>query len=537
MRDPVNFGIGKRPRAVKSSFMARDGINTRTLSQLLDTNFATKIKNWLIDAEGQLVKRKGLRNKLEIASIAGYTMFEHWYDDVFIVGYGTTISAVDLSAGTETVIKNDYDTSAPISGQRYGDYFFVGTGGNYTEKVVRIVKALTYEEITAAPKARIVYAFIAPAGSSAGARLFTGNIGGATDKMIASDVDDGTNPPFDDWTDDANANTGFTVFNRSAGTLNTITSNGGQIILGYEGGKTAFRITVIDVSGTATKDIVIDYQNLEQGMEKGAITTSKGVFFANQRGLFNLLTVGSTNIPFSEQTAEISIKLKDTAFDFVTYNNLSIVYDIKRHLILYTFADDSTVNNTVLAYNIDTKSVVRLPMAISSFTKKGDTIYGASSINGKIYEVFADDTDDLIDINTEYEQELQILDLDSLFDLEKFTIQAQLSEDVVYTIHFDIWDRTGTFVEDYFQYTITGGVPSKKQKGLGSAGFPAPVLSEGIDSANKVQIYENEVFIPEVWRLIIRITGEDGSPATINFFNATITDRQEKINLNNLTQI
>jgi hypothetical protein len=606
----VNLGATARGRAAKSSFMAVQGRNTRELSQLLDVNYAQKIQNLLIDANGQLIKRSGLEKLAEVTLTTDYTLNEQYYGDYKIVGYDTTVSVINEETGAETTIKTDFSGGAPISGQKYGNYFFVGTGANYEEKIGRIsivlnydsqtadftvgsivtggtsgataiiledsdsgtsgtltlgnivgefeddetitddaggsadangVIGYNYEQITAAPKARIIYAFLAPSGSTAGTRLFAGNLKDDRASLQYSAVDDGSNPPWDDWSSDNTVDTGGTYNNRNHGELNTIASLGEQVIVGYESGDAGFRIQTIEIAEVTSKVTPSDFDNPESGMAKGAITTSLGVFYGVPKsGFFQLITAGSTNVPYSRNSNQISFNLGDDYFDDVNMDNLSIVHDTKRHLVLFSIGKDSELNNIVLAYNTDTKAWTEHTMNISEFTKRDETLYGSSSVDGRYFKVFTGNTDDGKSIPTEYVQEVNVLGLDDLFDLWDFKIQARLGEGSQHFIDFQIYNRDGKFVSEAIDTrVITGVTPMSQLLSWGSAGYGETGYGGGARGGEvTTQPYQTDgVYIPQAWRMIIRLTSNDKLPASYNFFIATIVDREEKLLLNNITTL
>ena len=606
MKKPVQFGAKPRRASDTISTLAKDGLDIRDLPQLLDTSKAQVIKNWLIDAQGQLIKRKGLKLK-DTLTLTTPSMLQHYYNNVFIVGYDTTISAVDLSTGVETIIDNSSFSAGAFDGVAYGNYFFTCNG---TTKIQRISLTLTYgtqtanfasglvltgatsgatatiledvdagvtgtltignitgvfatgevitdsatgsatttsvltyanTEISAAPKCKVLHTFVSPSTTDAGARLFAGNIVDSSTSskstVIFCNVDTGSNPPFSTWTQDANANTGGKYDFSQAGQVNTISSIGTQVIIGYEQGRSGFRITTIDSSGTIVKKTDPDFQNIEEGMERGAVKTSKGMFYANKSGLYNMFSGGTTNA-FDEQVKQISLLLGDDYFNDFTFTNLDIIHDTKRHLVLFTMADDSDTNNTVLAYNTDTGSIVELTMNIQRWAKKGDTIYGISSINGKIYEVFSGFSDDNFAIPTEYQQELQIGSLDGLSDLENFVIQSVLGEDITMDIDINVYDYEGLRVDSIQTWRITGVAPLTPLLSWGSASYGSASWGSGAGGASTLtKPYQAQITVPEIWRLSIKITSNDKTPQAVNFFIARIRDRSEKLNLNNISRI
>lgn len=598
----------RRGKKSSVSLMAEKGQNIRDLSQLLDATFAQKIQNLTIDAAGQLIKRGGAKKKAEISSITGFSLFKHFYGLIFIVGYGTTVSAVDFSDGTEQIIKNDFSEFAPTSGKTYGNYFIIGSGG--TEKVGRISKTLDYNtqtanftvgsvvtggtsgatatiledadagtsgtltlgnivgtfqngeiitdavtgsattagvvthvyvEITAAPIAKIVE--IATTGTSLDARCLVGNLRPTTtdDKIDSntfqsSDVDDGTNPPFETWTIGVNAGNGFRIFNKKRGELRTISSIGQQIVVGYENGRIGFRISTLEINSVKEQEVTYDFDNKQAGMLENAIETKTGVFAANQSKLLQLISGGATNVPFSEQEKNISDVLGDDYFDDVNFDNLDIIEDTKRKLIWYTFGKDSDTNNLVLAYNTETESFVEFTWNINRFTKINDVIYGASSIDGRLYELFSGSDDDGDPIPVDYRQELNFGKLKGLWDIEEFVIQAILGEGAEYCVSMDTWDRNANFTSGVVQMLMAGTTPLSTMKGWGSASWGTAGWGSGIAGTiqGSTPYHNRDIGLKDFWRVSVRITSNDKLPARINFFQATVVDREENLLLNNL---
>ena len=58
---PIQPQGGGRSRAKVTSLMAKSGMNKRDLEQLLSTAHATDIINYILSADGGLIKRGGLR--------------------------------------------------------------------------------------------------------------------------------------------------------------------------------------------------------------------------------------------------------------------------------------------------------------------------------------------------------------------------------------------------------------------------------------------------------------------------------------------
>ena len=232
-------------------------------------------------------------------------MLKQWTDDIYIFGYKNTyLAAYTISTDTITDIKTNFNTNV-TGGARYSDgYFFVASpqdkigrvtrtlnydaqSGNFTAGLIVTgttsgAKALilsdadagatgtltlanisgtfqnnealtdtstgaatadgtvafTYTEITAAPKAKHI--------TVVDTRLIAGNLESDSTAIQYSAVDDGTNPPFNTWTDSIASTASGTVRYRNAGDVNVITNLGQNIIVGADDGKWAFYIDTID---------------------------------------------------------------------------------------------------------------------------------------------------------------------------------------------------------------------------------------------------------------------------------------------------
>jgi len=405
MRKPVNIGASPRKKASMLSTMAVGGINRRELSQLLDPSLATRMENWLIDAQGQLFRSGQMEKVYDYGDWKEITLFKHWYDDFWVVAYKEVstgdyyVNVLDLATDTLYDVylaytkgaPQVYTAATPVSGQPYGNYFVVGSDTDFELSCYRISKSVlntvttpfaANEKITGGtsgatatvlevnssnihltlgniqgefesgetvtgdvagggvlttdmyftywnsglPRALYVYSFLAPAGSSTGARLYAGNHRDDRTLLQFSDVDDGSNPPFEGWATGASVANGGKVYNKNASRLNSITSSGDVAIAGYDASNAGFTIKTIDVGGVQTKITPTVFNDTDKGMAPGAISTSKGVFYGVQgAGFYQLLSGGAVNQPFSRQEKKISINLDKDYFEDVNMDNLSIL--------------------------------------------------------------------------------------------------------------------------------------------------------------------------------------------------------------------
>lgn len=511
--------------------MATKGINKRDISQFLNPEFATSIRNYTIDGSGKLRKRKGFSQLFTVAGSNPITMLKKFTSDIYLFAYATTLAAYTISTNTVTSIKTDFAASI-TDGVKYGDYFFTCNGVS-GDKIYRTTAGpFATAEVTNAPKCVALYVF--------NSRLFAGNTNTDTTEVHACQQDDGTNPPFATWAVGTTATSPFKIRYRNAGAVKSLSSLGDQVIVLYEDGRAAFRITSLDVGGTLTLNTPVSFQQVDFGGFRGAVTTPKGVFYVNEGGLWQLISLGQTNVPYSENLVEASLLLGPEFLEDVNFSNADIAYDLKRHLVLVTCADDSSTNNLVIAYNVDLKNHVFFTgWNFSRLMADGEDVYGASASTTTVYTLFSGFDDAGTGIYHEYEQEIQINSPDRLSNILRMVMQCEVSTSSDINIRFDIFDRDGNRANNkkVLQFPTTGA--STGAIGLGSIPLGGGASSlNGEDSGGTSLILSearDSVVLYQVWRLILRITGNDKVPHVINLLSLEVEDRNDPIRLNNLT--
>lgn len=562
------------------SLMAKKGENIRDLPQLLGPEFAQKIFNYIVTTDGGLIKRKGLEALNTPVGTDPGTLLEKWTDDIYIYAYDNNVYAWTKSTSTATAIKTDFTTSDPFSGQRYGDYFFVCNGG---DKIGRIsftldydaqsanfnvgsiltggtsgataiiledsdsgatgtltlgsisgtfqdneaitddgaapgsatsdgIVSFTYTEITNAPKAKILKVF--------GPRLYAGNLSDDESAVQYSGVDDGTNPPFNTWAETTDNTSGGRVFYRRGGAVKAIEKLADAIIVFQENGKFGFRITQLDSAGTLKKIEETDFEREDFGGSIATTTTDQGIFYVNESGLWQMVSLGRQDIPLDDQEFQTTVLLGKEYFDNVDIENSTIVYDPKQKYIFFSIGKDSDKNNQVIGYNTELKAISRITgWTINRFMEDNGEIYGISASSDKIYQCFVGGDDDGNDIFTEYEQELRTGNLETRQMLLGFYIQGRLSPSTTLDIAFDIYDREGNYVANKTTWQWSPEVPTGDLTGWGDTPWGGPWGGDN-DSATLVDAFDGcRPFIRNYQRLVIRITSNDKADHEINWFS------------------
>ena len=519
-----------QPRSVTAlSSLANKGLNKKDLPQLLDTDFAQIIKNYIIVGDGQLQKRKGIERVFAVAGTEPVTMLEQGTSDIIVFAYATTVAVYTISTDTITNIKTDFSANDRFEGARYGDYFYMANGADKTWYFDLTNLAAGATEIAETPAgSRVVRAI--------GARLFVGE----GSSVHYSSIDDGSDPPFTNFTAvDTIADGPGRIDNRMGGTVRAIEPLGQDIVVFQDEGKFAFFINQIDSAGTLSRVDVFKMSRFDFGGARGAQMTSQGLLYFNRAGLWQLVSIGDMNLPFSDQEGLTSVFLGNTFFDDVTLDEADIIEDRKRKIVLVTAAKNSDTNNLVLAWHYDQNKAFTqfVGWSINRFTSIGDILYGGNSTNTRVYELFKGFNDDTLSIGTDYQQELRVGNLETRQFLRKFYIQGFLSPSTELTVRFNIFDVTGKPVVDKKRYTWSAQYNLNGFDGWGTAGWGGSAWGGDVDFNQLVESFDGiDPFIRNLQRLSVRITGGDVLPHVINWFSAE-TEVKAKIRRRKLVEL
>jgi len=510
-----------RPLDVKSGFgttsnvslMPKLGENLLDLPQLLNTDYAQVIINYIPQRYG-LDKRQGLDKIYEVAGANPITLLKKFTNDVWIFGYATTIASYTISTDTVADIKTDFSANDGFGGGKYGDYFLVCNG---VEKIWRMDNTtFTLAEIAASPEGTVGIKFI-------GARCYAWY----DDTIQYSNVDDGSNPPFNDWDTGTDADEGGTVNYRNAGDVRSVCQLG-QYTVGFsDDGFFAFILNTIDSAGTLKKIEVIQNYTEDFGGATGAIETPIGIFYVNEAGLNQMVEVGATNSPYSRQDVLTSNLLGSKYFESADQKQVDLVYDKKQNCIFITLSKDSENNNLVIGYKLDQKAFFRIKgWNINRWAKDGQDIYGASSIKTTVYKCFEGYDDDGLSIGTEYQQELKIGNLWSKNKLKGGYIQGFLSPDSEVFVSYNIYTEQGKPIEDKLKFLWTSQRREDEHAGFDASRFDRAAFDGSVDLGNMVENFSgNSGRISNMQRLIIKIKGGDKLHHIVNWLSCNVENK------------
>jgi len=340
-----------------------------------------------------------------------------------------------------------------------------------------------------------------------------------------SSIDDGTNPPFSNWTPiDTLADGPGRVDNKIGGTVRDIEPFEQDIVVCQDEGKFAFFINQIDSAGVLSRVDVFKMSRFDFGGARGAKMTSQGLLYFNEAGLWQLVSIGTLNLPVSDQEGLTSVLLGNTFFNDVTLGEADIIEDRKNKLVLITAQKNSDTNNLVLAWHYEQNKAFTqfVGWNINRFMKIGETLYGASSTNTRVYELFKGFNDDTLNIGTTYRQEIRQGNLETRQILEQFYIQGFLSSSTELTITFDIYDVDGIPRDNKKRYTWSAQYNLNALDGFGSAAWGSSAWGGDVDFANLIESFDGiRPFIRNFQRVIVEITGGDKLGHILNWFSAT----------------
>ncbi len=490
-----------------NSMMPKKGINKEDLAQMMDTAYALKIINYIPYKYG-LEKRAGLEKIFERVGANPISLLKEFTDGVWIFGYSTYIEAYNTATGIFTTIKSDFSANDGFDGAKYGEYFLVCNG---VDKIWRFDNALTIGEIADSP--------ICGGLKVIGPRLYAFRLSTDATAVQYTPVDDGTNPPFNAWTQTTAADTGGTVNYRNAGPVRSVCQLGQYTVVFSDDGFYAFFINTIDSGGTLKKVEVIQNYTEDFGGARGAIETPMGIFYINEAGLWQLVAVGTTFTPMSQQQMLTSELLGGKYFKDVDQENLDLVYDVNQKCIFVTCAKNSTTNNLVIGYKLDLKAFFEFKnWNISRFAKIGADIYGASSIKTTVYKLFSGSSDDGLNIGTDYYQEIPLKTLFNMHALLGVYAGGYLSPSSELKVRFDTYTKNGVIEYDKEQYLWNAENQSNDFDEWGSAKWGDSAIGGGFDTTGLVESFGGgSPRVNNLQRLRVHITGGDKLKHILNW--------------------
>ncbi len=255
-------------------------------------------------------------------------------------------------------------------------------------------------------------------------------------------------------------------------------------------------------------------------MARGALVTPGGAFYVNKGGLWTLESLGQSNVPYSAQEQEPSILLGANYFDDSDLSNTDITYNAKYDTVFVTLAKGSVENNYVIAYNNTTNVFSEFTgWNINRFYNANQIIYGASSLQTRVWEILTGNDDDGNDIWTEFYQELQTGGLETRQFMKGQYIDAFMIPGSVLKVAFDIYDVKGNFIPDYLTFDVIPTTSPGRSDGWGNAEWGRSSWGGDEDNSGMVEWFGgSRGYIRNYQRVRVRITGHDKNPHILVWF-------------------
>lgn len=410
---------------------------------------------------------------------------------------GTIVQITGAGTNSQTMVMSII-SGTPVSGE-----VIVEEGLDTVKGRSNLTSALTWSAnaVSAAPIARIVRAI--------DDRLHLGDINGERSSEQFSEADAGDAIPFTNWTVSAAIEGPDKTFYRAGGVVKDIVPLGPYKVVFQEKGFYAYLISAISDGSQIVKNVeTVDYE-LNFGAGKAALTTDKGIFTANAAGGFQYIQLGQHDVPYSRQKIEFTQPLGRTYFEDISFASSDIVHDLKNKMIWIACARDSDVNNLLLGFHTELKTLVELQgWNHNTLFKIDQELYAGSALDGKAYKLFEGNDDAGVNISTEFYQELNFGDYTRMKTLLHSFFQGKLHPESEITISFDIYDWRGAFIRSYGpSYTWScqngGGV-------VGMSDEFSELYGEDEELVNSPDDYPTK--INNFLRIRVRVQCSDGYP-------------------------
>lgn len=473
----------------------------KDLPSLIAGESCARLENLFYEGEGILRKRRGMRKIFTVSGGGKITMLERFGERI-VFTYDTTLAVYDFASELITTIKTDFASADRFSGVAYGDYFFLSNGG---DPVGYLDSALNFNFIAGAPKAKVLFVH--------NARLFAGNTDVDASEIRWCKQDSGTGVPFQVWTSTNNPllpQDAGNVNQRGFGALRSLGALGEQIVALYDNGKAGFRLQVLDVSGVGLSQYVkVDFQGADFGGDTGAISTTDGLFYVNEFGVFH--QKGAREVCISDNLGRDYLQNLD-------FSRADMAFLPNEKRLLVACGEESDVNNLVLYYDLTADRWGEITgWNIERFLRIGNELYGGDSYTAAVYRLFEGADDDGNDIWCTYETgELFFSSPTVIKKSRNFYLLGRLARDSAVNIVFDLWDKKNHFCPDKHIFSWRadeGGADSLLGVGeLAEGEFASEETNDTLESFG-----HRKVKIKDYLKLRIKIHEHSQLPFEMNF--------------------
>jgi hypothetical protein len=355
-----------------------------------------------------------------------------------------------------------------------------------------------------------------------GNRLFLGNLSTDDAATAYSQADTGSNPPFSStWTVASQYTDPGKVVYRNGGTVRAIRPIGQFIVVFQDNGKFAFTIDTFDSGGTISKTDQIVFFRQDFGGSRAAILIDDGLFYANEGGLWQLASVGQTNVPFSEQEFNVSAdSLGKNFFNNINLTNADFFYDARNRNLVLICAKDSNINNFGIVYQLDSKAFSFITgWSLNRVLNVNQSFYGVDAIAARIYTLFDGYLDDGNPITTDYLQEINLDNLYYKNVLKGLYVNGFLSTTSDITVAFDVYSDIGEIQENAARFEWTAQLATTSRNGYGLASYGDSGYGVSGGTSGLIESFDGcRPFIRNVKRARLHVTSLSSDIHYINWF-------------------
>lgn len=460
------------------------------------------------------------------------------------VNYTVGLKLTGADSNAKAIILADSDSGATgtltlkmLSGSFEDGEIITDNTGPPGSATVDGTLAVSWTEISDAPKCKKL-AIIN------GNRLAAGNTINNVSEVHISRADQLLGVPFvdaADWTVGEEPESPFKHTFDEAREVTAFGKIGNQTVVLLDQGKFGFRITQIDVSGTGlVLDTPVDFQNIDFGASGRAVSTSQGIFYANEAGIFQMVSGGQTDVPFSAQDFKLSSQLDFKFTKDYDFAGADLIFDDENNLLLIAARDSASANNVVLVYKLD-KSDKKLngwstwDKNVSVWMKKDNEIYFGNSTEttvSKLDYLLGDNDDEAM--FTEIVFEFQTGALNELARAVEVAIGGELGAETEIEISLDTFDRKWIFSERVAlngngntSYTFSGNGISASLAALGSGGIGSAAMGgRGTEGSELNPAFgQRKMGTSDFLRARLRLSSFDKYQHEINFLTLTTEPR------------
>jgi hypothetical protein len=321
--------------------------------------------------------------------------------------------------------------------------------------------------------------------------------------------------PFFQWGNNANPplpNDPFRLFNKNLGDPKSISNFGEQTVVFFENGKIGFRVGQLDVSGVGLiQNTVVDFEYSDFGGERRSLYTPKGIFYANEKGVWRLINGGTTDQPFTKNDINISLILGIDFINDISFDDMDMIYDEFEDIIYIMCKKGvTTENNFMLMYNIGNEAWTYIEGSASQFNfkrfmKTRDRFFAVENgSNAILNEIFVGDDYDGSNYATNFEQEVSLGNLTGLYSLESVDLKGFISSGTNLRIRFSIYDKDGTYQAFTKSLDMT----------------TSPLVGDSLEIS-----MHRRITIRQFSRLVVTIDSSDQKPHKITWFSLNLAER------------